>query len=208
VSARVTIALVPLLWWATPLAAQVTLQVGGTYLDRRLADGAAVERQAGMLAGGGIRIALKSVAFTVSGNAGTLTAKTARTPDADYARLGAELSAALAPWFAASVGIAASVYVTPVGAQRWILPRVGAELRLPFASIPGTAYLAGAALVGPTSNALVPARGGTDIRAGVSGGPSRVSVFAEYHLERLRFETGVAREEQRGEVTAGLRITP
>jgi hypothetical protein len=108
----------------------------------------------------------------------------------------------------ASAGVVTSVFVTSLGAQRWILPRLGLEVRAPFTSIPATAYFAGAALLGPSSNVLTQPRRGLAMRAGVAGPTAPVAAFLEYHLERLTFEPGAAREEQRGEVRAGVRITP
>ena len=200
--------LVLLLCWATPATAQLTLRLNAGYLDRRLAEGAAVERQAGIIGGGAITYGTRSLAVTVSGGGGQLRAKSPTADKADYARITGELTVALAEWLAASAGVAASVYVTPVGAQRWILPRIGIELRAPFASIPATAYFAGAVLLSPNTNALVRTRGGTDVRAGFATTPSPVGVFLEYHLERLQFAATAGREEQRGEVLAGLRISP
>ena len=192
----------------TPAAAQVTFRANAGYLDRRLADGATVERQAGMIGGGALTFGANVVAITVSGLGGKLTAKVPSAEDADYARVTGDVTVALAEFLAASAGLAASVYVTPLGAQRWILPRLGLELRAPFRSIPATAYFAGAVLLSPKTNALSRARGGTDVRAGFATTPAPVGIFVEYHLERLKFAAAIGREEQRGEILAGFRVAP
>ncbi|HXV87117.1 MAG TPA: hypothetical protein VD793_10475 [Gemmatimonadales bacterium] len=192
--------------WPAPAAAQVVLQAGPGYVDRRLLDGAGVERQAGMMGAASIIAGGGAVAVTISGTGGKLTAKSPGTPDADFAGLTADLTLALAPWLAVLGGVGASVYVSPLGGQRWILPRLGVELRAPFASLPATAYFAGSALLGARTNADSPARGGVDVRAGFHTRPDPVGIYAEYHLERIRFAASSGRQEQRGEIRAGVRV--
>ncbi|HWP38341.1 MAG TPA: hypothetical protein VNL18_12390 [Gemmatimonadales bacterium] len=206
-TSRLALALLPLIA-VRPVAAQVTLQANAGFLDRRLSDGGAVEQQAGFIAGGGIALGMGRVAFSLSAVGGKLRAPTDRlTEDADYTRIAGELTVPLAPPVALSAGVVGSVFVTRVGAQRWITPRVSLELRAPFTSIPATAYFAGSAIVGPSTNAAASPKGGMAIRAGVAGRPP-VALFVEYQLERLAFEGIAPRQEQRGEVLVGIRITP
>ena len=110
-------------------------------------------------------------------------------------------------YVASSVGgVRLMGYRSPAGFQRWVFPRVGAELTVPFSGIAGQVYASGTTLVAGTSNTVLVPDTGVHVRAGVTGGGSRLSFFAEYHLERLRFDVG--RQEQWGEVSFGLRISP
>jgi hypothetical protein len=207
VTPRLALGLLPLVLNGS-LAAQVTVQLNGGYLDRRLADGAAIERQAGVVGGAGISVSPGGVAFSVAAVAGRLRASTERTEDAEYGRISGDVIIPFASWVAASAGVVASVFVTPIGAQRWILPRITLELSAPFTTIPVSAYFASSAFVGPSGNVANRPQGGMSIHAGVAGRGSPLALFLEYHLERLTFETATGRKEQRGEIQAGLRLTP
>jgi hypothetical protein len=190
-----------------PATGQVMLQLNAGYLDRRLSEGAALEQQAGPVGGGGITIAAGPLAFSLAAAGGKLRAPSDRlTEDADYGRISGELTVPLAPAVSASAEVIASVFVTRIGAQRWIAPRLSLELRAPFTSIPAAAYLAGSAILGPTTNATTPPKGGLAIRAGVAGHPP-VAPFLEYRLERWSFADPTTRREQRGEIMAGLRFS-
>lgn len=194
---------------ATSAAAQLTLEAKAGYLDRRLADAGIVEHQSGVIAGGAVGFAAPGISIMIGADAGKLAGRTRDTPDVDFGRvtIGAVVATAAAPWIRLRADIAAAVYVSPAGAQRWILPRLGLEVRAPFASIPGAVYFAGAATLGASSNGP-PASGGLTVRAGVEAGPPRVKAFGQYQLDRLSFSAAAQRQEQWGEIAVGLRINP
>jgi hypothetical protein len=185
--------------------AQITVrgQIGS--IDRRLSDGGAVERQAGIVAGGGVTYSLSRISITALALGGRLSAKTNATPDVDYARLetGAEISAA--SWLVLCGGAEISVFVSPGSAQRWFLPRVGLELRPPFSNLPAYAFVRGTAIVGASTNSATAPGTSAEFHAGLRGRWSRLQLFAEYELQRLGF--AVDREEQVGGVWFGAAIS-
>lgn len=113
-----------------------------------------------------------------------------------------------APAIGFKAGVAVQAYGSPLGTQRWILPRVGADLSFPFTGVPGRAYLSGLALLGPSGTGVIVPTGGVAVRAGAELGSRAVVGFAEYRLERLAFTNGVSREDHQGEILAGLRLHP
>ncbi len=189
-------------------SAEGQLSVSGKvgYLDRRLSDRGIVERQAGAVGGGVVTLVSGRVAVSITASGGRLSAQTRDTPDVDYGGITGEVFVAPTKWLALYGGARLSAYVSSLGTQRWILPRVGAELRAPFASIPGKVFLRVAALVGTTTNGPTSASGGAIIGGGLAVGRGKFRFFADYQLERLNFTTGDAREEQWGEVSAGVRV--
>ena len=198
-------ALAMLLGTVSLAEAQVAVHGRLGFLDRRLAESGVVERQSGLVGGGGLTLSLSRVRVTVVGIGGKLSAKTAATPDVDYARLDADVSVLVVPWLAVTGGLKTSVYVSSAGAQRWILPRVGAELRVPFNHLSAHAYIAGSALVGASTNSVTAPGTSMQLRTGVRGGPRRFQFFAEYELQRLNFATG--RQEQSGALWVGVGVS-
>jgi hypothetical protein len=191
-----------------PSAGAAQLSIGGRagYLDRRLSQGGAIERQAGVLGGVTAGLQIRVVSLSLEAEGATLAAQSPGTPDADYARLAADLAVAPSPWVALEAGVSAAVYVSDLGSQRWVLPHVGLEFRAPFRNLPGYAYLGGHAIVGPTTNAQVTPGAGIAVRGGVAIHPGPVALVAEYRFERLSFEEPSTRQEQSGAVLGGVRI--
>ena len=194
--------------FSTAVATEGQVSIGGSvgYLDRRLSVLDAVEHQAGVVGGADVVLGLNVVRVSLSAGGGKLSSKTTGTPDVDYSRLSGELAFAPAPWFSIYGGVNISAFVSAIGSQRWILPRIGAELRPAFASIPAEVYLRAAALVGASTNSPTGSSGGLTFRGGLVVGRGRLRFFADYNFERLNFDAAAAREEQRGEVKAGLRV--
>lgn len=185
---------------------QVSLGGSVGYLDRRLSLSGAVEHQAGLVGGADVVLGLSVARVSLSVGGGKLSSKTADTPDVDYGRLYGELAIAPTPWFAIYGGAGISAFVSAIGSQRWILPRIGAELRPAFVSIPAEVYLRGAALLGASTNSPTGSSGGLAFQGGLLAGRGRLRFFVDYEFERLNFDASAAREEQRGEVRTGLRI--
>jgi hypothetical protein len=183
--------------------AQLSLSAELGYLDRRLVQGGVVERQTGVLAGGGVAFAAGRFGVEVAALGGTLSPKGSGATDADYARLSGLVALGVTQWLALVGGVEASVFASPLGSQRWVLPRVGGELRGPLAGLPAQVHIAASALVGGSTNAPEPLKSGAVVRAGVTGG-RRFQIYARYQLERLNFG-GAARNEQHGIVTVGAR---
>ena len=192
---------------ATASVAEAQLTVRGQIgsLDRRLEDAGAVERQTGMVAGGGVAFSIARFSITAVAVGGTLSAKTDATPDVDYARIEADAEILTVPWLVLFGGAEISVFVSPGGAQRWVLPRFGAELRPSFNNLPAYAFVRGSAIVGASTNSSTPPGTSAEFRAGVRGGSDRFQLFAEYELQRLVFAT--AREEQLGALWLGLDLS-
>lgn len=188
--------------------AQLTLDARAGHFDRRLSDQGAVERQSGLIAGGSVGLATRVVIISLGAAGGKLSAQSPATPDTDYGRLTADAAVVVAPWMRLHAEMAASVFVSEAGAQRWILPRVGLEIRAPFASIPVTAHLTGSASLGASTNAATRTKGGIGIHGGVEAGTGTVAVVLQYQLQRVSFELGSGREEQWGEIAFGVRIRP
>ena len=184
--------------------AQAQLKVRGQIgsIDRRLSDGGVIERQSGIVAGGGVTYSISRISIVVLGLGGRLSAKTNATPDVDYARIeaGAEISAV--SWLVFCGGAEISVFVSPGSAQRWVLPRVGLELRPTFGNLPAYAYVRGTAIVAASTNSAAAPGTSLEYHAGVRGELSRFRVFAEYELQRLGFD--VLREEQVGGMWFGI----
>ena len=158
------------------------------------------------MAGGGVTYSISRISIVVLGLGGRLSAKTNATPDVDYARLeaGAEISAV--PWLVFCGGAEISVFVSPGSAQRWVLPRIGLELRPPFGNLPAHAYVRGTAIIAASTNSASAPGTSVEYHAGVRGEWSRFQVFAEYELQRLGFD--VLREEQVGGIWFGVAYTP
>ena len=188
--------------------AHAQISVGGSvgYLDRRLSVQGAVEHQAGMVAGADIEFHSKVMRLSVSGGGGNLAAQTAVTPDVEYGRLSGDLAVVPTPWFALSGGVSVAAFVSDIGAQRWVLPRLGAELRPTFSSIPAEAYTRGAIIIGATTNSPVEPSGGLSAKGGLLVGGGRFQFFIDYQIERLNFESSTGRQEQRGEIGTGLLV--
>jgi hypothetical protein len=186
--------------------AQIVLVGRAGLMDRRLSDGGVVEHQGGVVAGAGLTLRRGPIALELIVSGGNATAKTAGTPDVDFSGVVAEASLSLTSWASITAGAAGSVYVSPLGSQRWILPRLGARLDLPFAGFPGLVYVAGAAIVGGSTNAATGSSGGLTVRAGVQAGRGRAAFFGEYQLERLELPASSGRLEQRGEAVGGMRL--
>jgi hypothetical protein len=189
-------------------AAQAQVSLGGSlgYLDRRLTVLGAVEHQAGMVGGVEVVLSANVLRLSLSGGGGKLSAKTAVTPEVDYGRAAGEIAVVPVPWFALCGGVGMSAFVSDIGTQRWILPRIGAEVRPAFASIPAEAYARGAVIVGATTNSPVSSSGGLSLQGGLLVSLGRLQVFVDYQLERLNFDAGDRREEQRGEIASGFRF--
>lgn len=188
-------------------AGQLAIEARVGYLDRRLADNGVVERQAGVVAGGALGLATARLHLMIGADGGALAAQTANTPDVDVGRATLGVAFVAAPWVRLRADLHGVVFVSEAGSQRWILPRFGVELRARFTSLPGAAYFAGAATLDPSTNGPR-AKGGVGVRAGVEGGTPVVRGFVQYQIDRLSFRQGTGREEQWGEVVAGLRLTP
>lgn len=193
---------------STAVATEGQIGVGGSVgsLDRRLSSTGAVEHQAGTVARADVVLSLNVVRVSLSAGGGKLSAKTTDTPDVDYGRFSGELALAPAPWFAFFGGASVSAFVSAIGSQRWVLPRFGAELRPEFANIPATPYLRAAALLGASTNSPTGSSGGLAFQGGLVVGRGRIQFSIDYELERLSFDVAEAREEQRGEIRAGLRV--
>ena len=191
---------------AVPAEGQVSL--GGTvgYLDRRLTVRDAVEHQAGVVVGADVILGLNVVRVSLGASGGKLSPKTTDTPEVDYGRLSGEVEIAPAPWFALFGGANISAFVSALGSQRWILPRIGAALHPEFTSIPADVYLRAAALIGASTNSPTGSSGGMAFQGGLVVGRGRVQFLVNYEFERLNFDAAAARDEQRGEVKAGLRF--
>lgn len=192
---------------ARPAVGQVMLQAHAGLVDRRLSDQGGIERQQGLVVGGALGARVSRFQASVGLDGGRLRAKTGATPDTDYGCLTAEATIQPAPGIGFTAGVVVQAYGSPLGTQRWILPRVGLDLSLPFTGVPGRAYLSAFALLGPSGTGVVVPTGGAAVRAGAELG-SRAAVVVEYRLERLGFASGLARDEQRGEMFAGLRFRP
>ena len=202
---RIWVALAIVSLCSAPCAAQVAFFGQVSHLDRRLREQGRVERQAGVIGGGGVEFGVPILRLSVSAAGGTLAAESEQTPDLEYGRIEGNLRVGVG-WIGLVGGVRLIGYRSPAGFQRWVFPRVGAELAVPFSGIAGQVYASGTTLVAGTSNTVLVPDTGVHVRAGVTGGGSRLSFFAEYHLERLRFDAG--RQEQWGEVSFGLRISP
>lgn len=194
---------------AAPARAQLTVSGAVGVLDRRLSESGTIERQDGLVGGAGVALTRGPMGLAVAFVGGKLMAKTGNTPDADYGRIAAAVTVRTTPWLVFEAGVSASVFASPLGSQRWILPRVGVSIEVPLASVPARLHFAAAAIVGASTNGQAAASGGLAARAGVVGGRGTVCFLAEYELERLTFSNaglqgGAGREEQRGEVRAGL----
>jgi hypothetical protein len=72
-----------------------------------------------------------------------------------------------------------------------------------FAGIPADPYIRGLAIVGASTNSPDASSGGLAVGGGLMIGRSKLKFYLDYQLERLNFDAGVDREEQRGEITAG-----
>jgi hypothetical protein len=59
------------------------------------------------------------------------------------------------------------------------------------------------AIVGANTNSPDASSGGLAVGGGLLIGRSKLQFFVDYQLERLNFDAGVGREEQRGELSAG-----
>ena len=186
--------------------AQIAVGARAGYLDRKLTVQSNVEHQAGMV--GGLDIALRAavVRLSVHGGGGKLSAQSTTTPDVDYGRLEGNLFIAPVPWLGFGGGVNVSAFVSDLGPQRWILPRVGAELRPAFAGIPAEAYVRGLLIVGATTNSPIAPSGGLAVGGGLAIDVAKLQIFLDYQLERLNFDAGLGREEQRGEIAAGARF--
>jgi hypothetical protein len=203
---RIFLAVIALLSMVPTLAAQVTFSAYVGHLERRLSDGAALEHQRGVIVGGSATMEVKRVAFQLTGAGGKLTAQTAGTPDVDYARVVGQLRVSPVPWLVLSSGTSVAAYVSPAGTQRWVLPQLGAELRIPFNNIPASAYAGGSAILAGSTNGPAGLSGGMILRTGATVGVGQFRAFVAYELERLNFDPVALRQEQRSERAAGLRL--
>ncbi len=203
-----TLVILCLTVFCTGVAAEGQVSIGGSvgYLDRRLSVSDAVEHQAGVVGAVDVVLGLKVVRVSLGAGGGKLSSKTTNTPDVDYGQLSAELAIEASPWFAIYGGAGISAFVSAIGSQRWILPRIGAELHPAFASFPAEPYLRVAALLGASTNSPTGSSGGLAFQGGLVVGRDRFRFLVEYELERLNFDLVAAREEQRGEIRTGLRV--
>lgn len=169
--------------------------------DHRVDAGLGVERATGLLAGGAVRLRVRGIALTLSGESGHLTAvQGSGGIDRDVAQAGATAQFAPLPWLVLESGVTLRSYGTVVARQRWTLVRAGAEARVPLSG--ETVWAVGRAHLLPlvTVNGLPNAATAFDAGTGLAYRRGRLLFDLTYTLERCDFPSqgGTRRSEQLG----------
>ena len=172
-----------------------------THGDHRVDAGLGVERATGLLAGGAARLRFHSIAVSLSGETGHLTAVPGSGGvDRDVAQVGATAQFTPLPWLVLESGVTLRSFGTVVARQRWTLLRAGAQARVPLSGetfwVLGQAHLLPLVRVNGLPNAATAFDAGT----GLAYQRGRIMFALTYTLERCDFPSqgSTRRSEQLG----------
>ena len=187
----------------------VLASAGLTVADHRVDAGYGVERHHGILPGLGLAylgnsrvdLGLRARKGTLSGDDGSL--------DLSFSEIGVLARFNAVEWLALDGGITVRHFSNALGAQRWLMLRVGVEGHLPmFAGAGGGILRASYAPVTRVSGLATELALSAGAGLEYSAGPARMRVL--YEVERFRFVPVVdatRRHEQFATVTAELSLS-
>ena len=190
-------------------AQEIRAEVIGGVVEHRMSGIAPLEREIGFAFGAGVWSPVMDwMEVRVQLLGGALAAKTPETDDRRFGEL--DLSGTVVPfeWLGFEVGGGARTFTGPLGRQRWITMRAGAELRLAFHD---------GRIRGTIGGALIPVVAVSGIespsvavlgRSGIVYRHGDLSATLDYQIERYDFPTtGAARRlEQVSRMSARIGV--
>ena len=174
-----------------PLRAQeIRAEVIGGVVEHRLSGIAGLEREVGFAFGAGLWAPVMGW-MELRGEllGGALAAKTPNTDDRRFGEL--DLSAMVVPfeWLGFEVGGGARTFTGPLGRQRWITMRAGAELRLAFHDGRVRGTLGGALIPVASVSGIESPSVAVLGRSGIVYRHGDLSATLDYQIERYDFPT-------------------